>query len=592
MLFFDTKNMYNFYVLKTMRLVFEVIKLLLLSSLEKGLIIGAAALLLLIIFVFIMVKANKAKTNKKIKDFIKKYEQANTYLKTNISQAIHRFHKISQLNNDYENHYNYFSEKKDELKIKYISSLNSRVDKIKRLVEEKKYKEIKVFLSESYSELEVFEKEIRIIESEIDEFLNKDAECHNNALNYQNQYREIRNQYDQNKESLSVIDDSINSLFNKIDSIFESFEKLAESAHYEEANEKISSLDGIFEAIHKAFESLPIICARIQFVIPSKINELTSLHSKLDEEAYPLYHLRINATIEDIKNRMNIIKKQVENFVYKNASKYIDEIDEKLETLMNSLQNEIESRVYYDENNESVYQRSYDLEKEFLKLKRILPEYKKIYEIKESYIDLVDDIQKDISSLGNTRRELDNFIHSSNMQPYSILMKKLSDLNDENEAIISKIDHVNGYLKSLKNDSDDAYKLLDKTYLSLKTLEYRLSEANVPAFEEQLKNDFKQAFSALDSIGMLIKITPINVDALNLSKEKLVSAEKRIFIQIEEKIPLMQEAENSIVFANQYRKDFFDVRQALLDAEECFSSADFQKAFNTTVDAIRQVKKV
>ena len=280
--------------------------MLLLSSLEKGLIIGAAVLLLLIIFIFIMIKANKAKTNKKIKEFIKKYEQANTYLKTNISQAIHRFYKISQLNNDYENHYNYFSEKKDELKAKYISSLNSRVDKIKRLVEEKKYKEIKVYLSESYSELEVFEKEIRIIESEIDEFLNKDAECHNNALNYQNQYREIRNQYDQNKESLSVIDDSINSLFNKIDGIFESFEKLAESAHYEEANEKISSLDGIFEAIHKAFESLPVICARIQFVIPSKINELTSLHSKLDEEAYPLYHLRINATVEDIKNRMTM----------------------------------------------------------------------------------------------------------------------------------------------------------------------------------------------------------------------------------------------------------------------------------------------
>ena len=75
-------------------------------------------------------------------------------------------------------------------------------------------------------------------------------------------------------------------------------------------------------------------------------------------------------------------------------------------------------------------------------------------------------------------------------------------------------------------------------------------------------------------------------------KLKVLFKQKRIFTQIEEKIPLMQEAENSIVFANQYRKDFFDVRQALLDAEECFSSADFQKAFNTTVDAIRQVKKV
>lgn len=569
-----------------------MIKLLLLSSLEKGIIIGAASLFLIAILVFVLLKMNKSKTNKKIKEFIKKYDHASTYLKTNISQSIHRFYKISQLNNDYLNHYKYFSEKKDDLKTKYISSLNSRVDRIKRLLEEKKIKEVKSYLNDSYAELEIFEKEIHIIESEIDVFLNKDADCHNHALSYQKLYREIKNQYDQNKESLSLIDGSISTLFAKIDSTFESFDKLAEAAHYEEAYEMISSLDGIFEAIQKAFDALPLICARIQFVIPSKLNELNNLHSKLDDEDYPLYHLRINATIEDIKTRLTVIKKQVENFSYKNTTKYIDEIDEKIEILMNSLQNEVESRAYYDENNDSIYQCSYDLEKEFLKLKRILPEYKKIYEIKESYIDLVDDIQKDISALGNTRRELDNFIHSSNMQPYSILMKKLSDLNDENNAIISKINQINDYLKSLKTDSDNAYKLLDKTYLSLKKLELNLSEMNIPMLEESLCNDFKQAYSALDSIGMLIKITPINVDALNLSKEKLINAEQKIINVINENIPLMKEAENSIVFANQFRKDFFDVRQALLNAEECFNSADFKNAFNVAVDSIRQVKKL
>ena len=127
-----------------------------------------------------------------------------------------------------------------------------------------------------------------------------------------------------------------------------------------------------------------------------------------------------------------------------------------------------------------------DLEKIYMKTKRIMPEYKKVYDINETYIDLMNQTQKDITVLGSIRRDLDNYIHTSSMQPYSILNRKLAELEEKTNEVDAKIANVTNYLKSLKLDSDEAYKLLDKTYMSLKLLEYRITEMDVQVFKDSL----------------------------------------------------------------------------------------------------------
>lgn len=548
--------------------------------------------LLLLIIIFFVIRIAKKKFYKKIDDFKKSFLEASDYLDETISSSINRFYVISLLNEEYTSHYAYFSEKKDEITKKYISDLNSKINKLDALIDERNNKEIKVLLTESYEKLKNFKNDLKVLENEIDVFLSKDVDCHNHALEYQKKYREIKDLYDENKESLSIMDETFSQIFSKIDKTFEEFDTLTESAHYSEAIDKIDSLNEVFSALLKSLKELPILCARLNFVLPKKIDELNNLYLKLEEENYPLYHLKINITIEDIKNRLELIKKQIESFAYKNSSIYLDELDEKVEELLSLLQHEIESKTYFDSYNESIYEKSSSVEKMYLKLKRIMPEYKKIYDIKESYIDLMDFIQKEIAFLGKIRREFDNYIHTSSMQPYSILRKKLCELDEKNTFIDEKLNEVNRYLKSLKVDSDNAYGLLDKTYISLKQLEYKISEMNVNSFKDSLENDFKQAYTSLDNIGMLIKITPINVEALNLSAQKVIDLENKIKETVEKSISVMNDAESSILYANRYRKDFFDVRQALISSEDNFFKGKFDESFDIAVSAIKQVKKM
>lgn len=590
-LFFNSKNMYNLNVI-----IHGVIKLFFISNLGETIAKIAVVLLcvaaLVAIVIFIVINLSKNKVYKKVKDFNVKLGESNNYLKENIAHSINRFYVIAQLNDEYQTHYEYFSKKKDSLTSKYISDLNSRSSKLEELVEKKNVKEIRTYLSTSMDVLKVFNNEISILESEIEVFLSKDMECHNHAIPFQKRYREIKDIYDNNKESLNLIENTIYIIFTKIDGIFEEFDKLTESAHYDQAIAKIDTLSSVFDALKKALEELPLICARLNLVIPKKIEELGILYSKLEEENYPLYHLKVNTTIEDIKVRLTSIKKQIESFSYKHVSLYLDEINDKIEELSNLLQQEIEAKMFFDENNKSIYEKSYELEKLYMKTKRIMPEYKKVYDINEAYIDIMNETQKDITVLGGVRRDLDNYIHTSAMQPYSILKRKLVELIDLTEDIDKKIGHVTGYLKSLKIDSDEAYKMLDKTYMSLKLLEYKLSEMDIVTFKESLENDFKQAYTSLDNIGMLIKITPINVEALNLSRNKINELENKIRDIIENSGDIMRDAENSIVYANRFRKDFFDVRQSLINAEESFFAGKFNESFDVAVSSIKQVKKM
>ena len=54
----------------------------------------------------------------------------------------------------------------------------------------------------------------------------------------------------------------------------------------------------------------------------------------------------------------------------------------------------------------------------------------------------------------------------------------------------------------------------------------------------------------------------------------------------------LNDAENSIVYANRFRKDFFEVRQSLIVAEESFFAGKFNESFDVAVSTIKQVKKM
>ena len=53
---------------------------------------------------------------------------------------------------------------------------------------------------------------------------------------------------------------------------------------------------------------------------------------------------------------------------------------------------------------------------------------------------------------------------------------------------------------------------------------------------------------------------------------------------------IANKAEEAIVYANQYRQEFYDVRTTLSRAERSFNEGDFARTSNETVNMIKKIR--
>ena len=224
------------------------------------------------------------------------------------------------------------------------------------------------------------------------------------------------------------------------------------------------------------------------------------------------------------------------------------------------------------------------------KLKRYLPEYKNIYVIDDKYLDQLTLIQNDIDRMSAIKRDLDTFIHSSTKQPYSILLKKMKDLQIEIKKITSTLNDFHDYLGSLKADSERAYAEIRTYYVKLKEAECKIREINVAALSDYLSLRFKQGYAYLDNLNDIINSQPIDVKKLDAVYNEAVVHIDSVLAEVATEDELSLRAEDSIVYANQYRVDFSEVRVSLNTAESAFQEADFARASSEALTVIKKVR--
>lgn len=225
-----------------------------------------------------------------------------------------------------------------------------------------------------------------------------------------------------------------------------------------------------------------------------------------------------------------------------------------------------------------------------MKIKRMLPNYKDVYLIKEHYLDKVEELENDIDRVSHIKRDLDTFIHSSTRQPFSIIVLKMKDMEEEMKRIQDIIRDFNRYLLSLKQDSEEIYAKICSYYLKLKDAQAEIREINVPSFTDRMKLPFDRAYTYLEDIGDIIKVQPIDVqsasDTLSYAEELI----KNLLKEVEENASQRKYAEDSIVYANQYRQGFLDCKYALNNAGTSFFEGDFTRTIDETVVIIKKMR--
>lgn len=542
---------------------------------------------LTLIYLFLIRRGSQKKT---AKDLEKRYKRLHTLLVEDVEQFIARLEYISNQNLEYIQYHEKYVQMYQNILQENDRNSYVAISGLITTINEKNYRGINNLINSTKTIVIEFDHKVIELYNELNNLLQKDEEFHQEAIKLQRLYRELKEKYAIHEGELKIIKDSFDKFFGRIDQLFSECEELTSAARYEESNEKLPIIEKVLLALIESFDKIPVYCVRISRVIPKKMEEVKAKYDELEKNYYPLHHLKVMSKLDSHKNTLDEVYKKIASFDFNNVQEKLDGIDEDIMNIFKSFDEEIEAKNYFDQNSEKMYDDTYSLEKQYMKIKRILPSYKEVYLIKDRYLDKMIELEKDIDNVSHIKRDLDTFIHSTTKQPFSIIVLKMYDMEKEMARIKEIIKDFNQYLNSLKTDTEMVYTKICEYFLKLKDAQYVIREMNVPSFNDRLKISFDRSFSYLEDIGDIIKVQPIDVqnalDTLEYAEELILQLLK----EVEENSAQRKYAEESIVYANQYRQGFLDCKYALNNAGTSFFESDFTRTIEETVAIIKKMR--
>ena len=543
-------------------------------------VLGIIALLsvigiLLYVFVF-----SRNSYKKQIRELERKFSYFDALLMGQDSQYIRHLEIVSRTNLLYVETYNTYNKKFKEVYENDDKFAESMIKQLNSLVKSNQYKNIKSVINDGKKALAMFEEAVNTLDSELYEIVKPEEEARQAILKLKENYRRVKQIFYSNSNDLELVGNSFNKVFEKLDSSFVEFENHIESAEYEEANELLPVITKVISALEEALSHLPNLCIMLQTVLPEKIEQLNSEYNNVERKGVPLFNLSYKHRVDSWLSSIEDQKKKLINLQYAGVMEEINRISQEIEETRNQLNSEVDDKVIFEEAADKLYKAAIELEKEFLKVCSLLPEVKRIYIMSDEQLSHIDALKDDMNKMGTSKRTSDNFIHSGTKQPYSILRKKLDDLQADYDVAEKGLKDFKTYIDSLRTSCEEAYGLVFVYYYHCKQTEGIIRDIGIESFNEKYKEQIDTCYELLNEIDSNLKVQPIDVRFVNEKVEQLKSVANTLFDEVDNKFREQQLAESAIVYANRDRNHQADVHQQLTMLEDSFFKGEFLKVYH------------
>ena len=555
-------------------------------------ILVSAGMIVLGVLIFLLyhfvVSRNKAR--KMVSELEREYDYLHALLIGQVAQYIKRLEVISQRNllyvdihENYQNRFQTILQSTDKQAQYAISAMEE-------LILQKKFKEFQSSLSQNMRIIELFRGQVKDLNDELTAKLQPEEDCRAASLALKDKFRTIRSAYIEKQMQLTSIEDTFTRTFTGIEGQFDEYERMVESANYEDANHLLPTISKMLDELSYALNELPTLCALVEVTVPSKIETLQQEYGEMKEMNIPIHHLKINTAINQMNSDLYDIQISLTNFELKGVKERLASMMQQIDEFHELFLKEKQDKNDFEVNCDLIYERVTQVERQFISLRHKLLKVKEVYQIEDTYVDKMNEIQNEINQLGITKRQLDTFIHASTKQPYSVLLQKMKELEENLKKAEEDIKEYMNYVDSLRSDSDTAFNLVSDAFIQLKQAEAMLRNLEVPNYEKRLVDRFKQAYEYLNNIYNTLMVPPIKVKEVN----RLVSAFQTVFqelvSEIKEQSRLVDTIETSMMEANAERLDSPDYDKSLTRAERFFFDGDFIKSheeINATLKKMR-----
>lgn len=549
-----------------------------------GSLLGVAAIFFLVYFIFL----SNHRLKKQVTELHEAYERRHGILFGEDSQYIKRLETIADYNLIYAQTLSTWQKRYDEIKEIGDSTTKNAVDTMEWYIEEKKWKDLKDYLPQGRKLVNDYCARVDELDEGLKNKFKEEEEVRVLLTSKREKCRNARATFLGNKDDLALVSDSFETLFHKVNGLFDEVENHIQNARYHEAKIVLTEkIDPILTTVIQVNKNLPATCLELTQILPDKILSLSSHYDTMLDAGYPLSHILTRQDLENLSLRVKNLSLQASALELKGVNEGIAQIEEYVASANASLEKEESSRKEFEGNFARIYEEEAVLENDFIELCHSLPNVRKIYLFEEQQDKDLELIQAQINRASTAKRLLDNYVHNTVKQPYSLLLEKMEILDEHRTYGQKAIDDFRAYIVSLKHDSEAAGKLVSDTFSGLKNAESSLRAINVPSYEKSYRDKINAAYEAVDVLYNTLKTLPIDVRNVNAMADNLKEKTAYLFKEIYEGTESAKKAEKALIYANRYR-NFGPSNNALLQAETLFNDGRFNECYQLVSETIEE----
>ena len=538
-------------------------------------VLGGVAILLAIFFaVMLLHKKSYFAAAANLRESYKELNnQLTSFCKTNLTR-LETLGKHSQtLQNTYDERKKQYDEIYQRKDRAILNSLNS----IDELLKDKDFRQVREIERDVEADIQAYARTISSFSADLSTLLQEDTDIHSSAVAVKSKLRQIREFYQGHSMELKGLEDSFEIILQDADNAIEKFNELADCTKYDEAKEVLKELDGILTATVSIMDQLPLLQASVTTVLPNKLDELMNTYQEMLENQYVVEYLDVERKVSEMRHELDLLRSKL---AFLDISGVKDEIDA-LQTEITDINAAFEQERQAKENFLQSYldESTYSIESSYSRHINNIRKLQSVYLLDQKYVDQMYALKSDVESIGFLKRDLDSYLDTSNRKPYTIIMKKLSEMKSEVTKTNRTMNDYQSYLNSLKVTIDQVFSGLQECFVNLSVRRQKVRLLGVETYRVSTKPKFDRFFDTICEIAKMLEVFPLNVPEIDAKFRSFQSDCKYFLSDIDQNLEYADGAEQGIVYGNFYRIEFNDCDSMLRSAENDYQSGNFKQSF-------------
>lgn len=406
---------------------------------------------------------------------------------------------------------------------------------------------------------------------------------------YKKEYRELYDKFKESENDYADIAETVNLQFGAIAHKFEEYEDILDSNRYNEVDNTVNTIEDMLKHMTIVIDEMPQIVLMAENILPKKIKEVLENYEELKKQGYTLDYLNVEYNVSEANKKINDILERAKMLDMKDSLLELKVLMEYFENVFDDFEKEKVNKKEYSDTIANFQKKLSRMNKLVNEIFKKLESIKKVYNLEEEDINLLQKIREELKKLNDDYKVLIEHTQN-NAFSFSKINKELENLVARLRLIEESLDQTLDTIGSMKDDESRARQQLEEVKKILRRSRKLLREYELPVIPDNYFVELQEAQGAIKELIAELNKSPINIDNLNMRVETARDLVIKLHNRSKEMVKSAAFAEMTMVYGNRYRSKYEELDKNLAYSEMLFFKGEYKKALQLSINTLNKVE--